>query len=164
MSQAWGMGTWSCRFGLSGSSSEGSSPPHPRSSSSRGPPPPPLLSWGQRHLRKALMRVARTLVLLGLSQFDPRGKDSLDPLVSPVDSLGGWESCWVISGWAVVSVRVLAIVLVAIDSWDWLDWARYVAGGIVGMQSGAQGSLVLSGLPGWSGSMMTSELRICKVS
>ena len=95
MSRAWGMGTWSWRSGSSGSLLGGPFPPGPRSSSSSGgpPPPPPLCPWGQRHLQKALIRVARTRVLSGLSRFVPRGKDSPDPLVPPVDSSGGWENC-----------------------------------------------------------------------
>ncbi len=92
MSQAWGMGTWSCRPAPSGSSSEGSSPP-PRSLSSGGSPPLVPLPWRQRHLQKALMRVALTRASLGLSQLDPRGMDPPGLPVPPSDSSGGWESC-----------------------------------------------------------------------
>ncbi len=34
----------------------------------------------------------------------------------------------------------------------------------MGVRSGPQGSLLLSGLPGWSLSTITSELQICKAS
>ncbi len=93
MSLAWGMGTWSCKSSPSGSSLGGSPLPPPRSSSSRGPPPPVPLPWGQRRLRKALIRVAQIQVSLGSSQFNLGGRDSLNPPVPPVGSTNDWESC-----------------------------------------------------------------------
>ena len=129
MYQAWGMGTWFWRPAPLGSLSEGSLPLSLGSLLSRGPS-----LWHQRHLWKALTRVAQIHTSLGSevpSQLAPKGMGPPDPL----DSSGGWESCWAISCWVAPSVSILAIVSVAIDSPNCVWWVEYVAGVMVGVMS-----------------------------
>jgi hypothetical protein len=152
---------WSWRPAPSGSSSGG---PWSESLSAGGPPsppPPPCLAC----LQKALKRVVRILPSSGYNPPSWSAPKGMDPPVR-LDPSGGWDSSSVIWCCVVPSARVLEIVsvVVAICIQGCVFAAEYVAGVMVGVLSGPQGSRVLSGLPGWFLSMMTSELRICRVS